>query len=562
MKKGEKFVVNLDHVLTLIQTGVVRTSPYPSKPVNLGGEIIDTTVREYLHWDKRQKHIYKLFRSPAKFNNNQNPSIDPYFLGILIADGSFKSSVSITTMEQEVLDVILKQANRYGLKIRTAPAGKATTYTLTNQKCKNCNLLINQIRDLGLLYCSAGEKFIPESYKTADDTTRREILAGILDGDGYYNKSCYDIITKSPVLANDIAFIARSLGLAAYIKPAIKGIKSIGFSAQYFRLSISGHLEQIPFRVARRIPSTRQQKKDVLRTGFHINVLPDKENYYGFVLDGDGRYLLDNFTITHNSGKTSLIAALAKKDSVTALCRTKNLQVENYQNSYGFDIMFGKGNYDCVHPLRIDLNTHADTCPFAEGGMHKCPVAENCSYLNAKRIAMRSKQRSLNYAYYLSARWPRIESLASNILALDEAHELSDIVLEWAGLSINQKAKQKWNLPEFPAISGSSSSILMNNNPVELAQEWLLKASKHLTSIYNKLSNNHQISFFMSDISDGNDSESENNSRKLKQCESLLRKVDATISALANNPNDWYIKSSPSHYRRDIISRITFRQKH
>jgi hypothetical protein len=41
-------------------------------------------------------------------------------------------------------------------------------------------------------------------------------------------------------------------------------------------------------------------------TGFELRELPE-DHYYGFVLNGDHLYLLDDFTVHHNSGKTSLI---------------------------------------------------------------------------------------------------------------------------------------------------------------------------------------------------------------------------------------------------------------
>ena len=37
------------------------------------------------------------------------------------------------------------------------------------------------------------------------------------------------------------------------------------------------------------------------------------EPYHGFTLDGDGRYLMDDFTVTHNSGKTFLMEAVASE---------------------------------------------------------------------------------------------------------------------------------------------------------------------------------------------------------------------------------------------------------
>lgn len=42
-------------------------------------------------------------------------------------------------------------------------------------------------------------------------------------------------------------------------------------------------------------------------------------SYYGFTLDGDGRYLMGDFTVTHNSGKTECAAALIGRLAVPTL---------------------------------------------------------------------------------------------------------------------------------------------------------------------------------------------------------------------------------------------------
>lgn len=40
------------------------------------------------------------------------------------------------------------------------------------------------------------------------------------------------------------------------------------------------------------------------------------DDFFGFVLDGDGRYLLDDFTVTHNSGKTEMIVSTVAQASI------------------------------------------------------------------------------------------------------------------------------------------------------------------------------------------------------------------------------------------------------
>ena len=107
-----------------------------------------------------------------------------------------------------------------------------------------------------------------------------------------------------------MAFLCRSAGLRASVKPCIKGYRDV--KGVYYRVSISGDCSIIPCRVKRKIADKRQQKKSVLRTGFHVEPAGCGE-YFGFTVDGDNRYLLSDFTITHNCGKTIVFSALTQE---------------------------------------------------------------------------------------------------------------------------------------------------------------------------------------------------------------------------------------------------------
>jgi DNA polymerase III delta prime subunit len=125
-------------------------------------------------------------------------------------------------------------------------------------------------------------------------------LAGLIDTDGYYGKGCYDVTWKSRQLAEDAAYLARSLGLCATLHATEKRDQN-GHGGTYWRLFISGNLRRVFCRVARKKARTRRQIKNALHQGFAIVPLAFEEEYFGFTLDGDGRYLLDNFLVTHNT---------------------------------------------------------------------------------------------------------------------------------------------------------------------------------------------------------------------------------------------------------------------
>lgn len=311
--KGNPFVVTEDHVLSLVKT-TIRRDGFPSQA---GGGIVDVSVKDYISRSRTFKHQHKLFRSSMLDFPVDEASlpIPPYIVGVLLGDGGLRHAINVTTAEPEVLGELRSYAASLGYALRAEPAGLANTWIFqTGEGGRKGSRLRRMLAQTGLLGCGSGEKHIPRQYLTASSFHRLELLAGLVDTDGSKssNGSC-DYITKSPRLADGICFLCRSLGLAAYSHPCEKTIKSIGFRGTYYRVSISGDLSVIPTRVPRRKFGARLQKKSVLRTGFSVRPVGVRE-YFGFTVDGDNRYLLDDFTVTHNCGKTIVFSHLAARE--------------------------------------------------------------------------------------------------------------------------------------------------------------------------------------------------------------------------------------------------------
>lgn len=303
--KGKSFVVNKEHVLTLVRTKKSNSC----NNIN-DNKISDITVNEYLKLSKTQKHLRKLFRVPVSFNKETTLPIEPYFLGLLLGDGTLGSSIGITTADKEIENEINAQAKKWNLNIRkqTKKDNKASSFYFVKQKHIK-NPISKQLENLQLRWKTSDNKFIPFQYKTASFEDRLQLLAGILDTDGSLGHG-FDFISKSKQLSNDVCYVARSLGMAAYLSECQK-YDQHGNGGTYYRVSISGNVSVIPVRIQHKKAQERRQKKNVLRTGFKVVDLKCKEEYFGFTLDRDGRYLLDDFTVTHNSGKSLVIAMLA-----------------------------------------------------------------------------------------------------------------------------------------------------------------------------------------------------------------------------------------------------------
>lgn len=285
------------------------------------------TVNEYLKLPPyaQSRSRMCLCAGIESFERATEQIIDPYLMGIFIGDGATNSRQggcpNITTADQEVVDAIYEYAGKIGCSIRVdhKPGSAASTYVFArdpeNYTVRNRSVVNNftdQIRSIGLDKIGSGEKFIPDDYKYADISVRRELFAGLMDSDGYLNRNkMYDFVTKSKQLADDITFVGRSLGLQVHVQKCQKGIKSIGFVGDYYRLGISGNLDEIPVRIPRKkyVPAEKGRHSSH-RATFTITKIADRQKYYGFTCDGDHTYLTQSMVRTCNSGKSVYVNSL------------------------------------------------------------------------------------------------------------------------------------------------------------------------------------------------------------------------------------------------------------
>src|SRR5206468_771121 len=87
-----------------------------------------------------------------------------------------------------------------------------------NPQVRHPNSFTNDLRYLGIL----NNKRVPQQYLKNDRNTRLHLLAGIIDSDGHVYNKCIELMVKNDELAQDIAFLSRSLGLVCNVKKRIK----------------------------------------------------------------------------------------------------------------------------------------------------------------------------------------------------------------------------------------------------------------------------------------------------------------------------------------------------
>jgi len=311
--KGVPFVVNENHILSLKRTGVAERRK-KSNP-----EIENVTVKDYLNWPNHKKHLYKLRRAPITCFSNIGSSTHPYWMGLWTGDGSI-SGTEITIPDQEIENWFYGEFKEFcswnhpEIKIRKViPENRCISFTFNKSDNLKNSTIKNPLREICKEMILNGEKIIPDRILRNCEAVRIDFLAGLLDSDGHLDESgCgYEITTKYKTLSDQILFLCRSLGFAAYKKEKVGKISSLGFEGLYYRITISGDTERIPCKIERKKSKPRKQIKDVLVTGFSVS--PKKiDDFYGFSLDGNHLYLTEDFTIHHNTGKTATAVSIAE----------------------------------------------------------------------------------------------------------------------------------------------------------------------------------------------------------------------------------------------------------
>lgn len=298
---GVKHIYNKSHELILQYSQSSTTSKRRA-----GDEVI-TTVGDYLNFSKDKKRILCKFNKPIITDKNTKLQVPPYILGIWLGDGH-SANTCVTNTDDTIIEQLAKFVENKGLML-SQKGRKGITYNVVTVRGQ-CNPFLDSLKYYNLI----NNKHIPIDYFKSWLFDRLELLAGLLDADGYLNKSKtrYEIIQKNKVLAYDIFYLVRSCGLHSTIKKVSKRCTNTGSVGEYYNISITRGITIIPCRVARKKASKVQKtQRNTTRVGVrHVTSL-GIANYYGFTLDGNNRFLHADGTVLKNCGKTTIVYSIA-----------------------------------------------------------------------------------------------------------------------------------------------------------------------------------------------------------------------------------------------------------
>ena len=276
----------------------------------------DISIEDFINNSNNYKTKSKMYQNVVEYSKKEL-KINPYYLGLWLGDGLSEQINRICIADDEILDFCKKYANELGLFFTQQSHNRTNNcniYSISGgEKAAGNNILCKYGKEYNL----AKNKHIPIEYLTGSREQRLQLLAGLLDTDGYLGCNYYSIVQKSNILSEEICRLCNSLGFRATTKKINKSCQN-GFTGIYNEISISGqNLSEIPCLVKRKKVYSQNSKCNPLHHGFTIEEIGEGD-YYGIETDGNGRFLLDNCLVVHNSTGAAYIFAALKMAGINA----------------------------------------------------------------------------------------------------------------------------------------------------------------------------------------------------------------------------------------------------
>jgi hypothetical protein len=256
------------------------------------------------HFEKRT--TVRVLSEGFDFSEKELP-IDPYMFGVWLGDGNSSES-KITTNpvdDPEMLEYYKQYAkeNNYILSVYNKSSDKTKEIRFSNADKFFANQttgILNRFKKALIELNVLNNKHIPEIYLKASREQRLQLLAGLIDSDGYNSGRSYEISMSRKLLVEQIYSLCKSLGLdTSEIRE-----KNTNFNSLCYRINFQ-KCSEIPCKIARKKSITsdsyksRRLKMDVKYFGVG--------DYFGITLDADNdddrRLILEDYTISMNCGK-------------------------------------------------------------------------------------------------------------------------------------------------------------------------------------------------------------------------------------------------------------------
>lgn len=312
---GDSFITNSRHIQTVIQIGK-RGRCLEEHEKHIVDIDVPTLLSMSDNFIRERIRTFKVaWEMPKK-----KVLIEPYFLGIWLGDGS-SNQVAITKPYKEIQDYCDWYANKLGINCDHEDWNenlKCLTDHIFYDGYLNNNPNQRNIKNCKLTsyfraYKLFGHKHIPDAYLYNCREVRMQLLAGLLDTDGDLWQNGYHWGSIHKELAEQVKYLADSLGFRTYFGGGKKFMKQLNREYEYWYVSISGKIDEIPVKLHhKKISYDWQNKPSNKDWGTIDGVTPSvvssikitdvgEGDYVSITTDGDHRFLLADGTVTHNS---------------------------------------------------------------------------------------------------------------------------------------------------------------------------------------------------------------------------------------------------------------------
>lgn len=255
--------------------------------------------------------------APVEFFLPGERVIDPYVLGALLGDGSFggRRGNSVLRFTNIDTDVLHEVSSRLPPGYRLVDLDSRDHYITHGSKARN--VYIQALKAMGLWACGSSDKFIPDIYLYDSIQARWDLLAGLLDTDGFAGKSGEVVFsTSSPRLASGVRELAESLGGIAWQRSRRTGYRN-GDGHQVeclpaYEVRMRFHDYTKIFKSRRKLARVCMPRRYKLRRYVKsVKPLGYTRRMRCITVDRpDGLFLVNNFIVTHNSNDYGLLMLL------------------------------------------------------------------------------------------------------------------------------------------------------------------------------------------------------------------------------------------------------------
>ena len=316
---GTEVLCDKEHLWTVYENNKLIT-----KTVS---EILQKTISTK-YFDKRYNTFQNKYRyaiplsKEIEYSTSSNELLlNPYYLGLLIGDGGFTSNRIRFTNSN--LNIIEKLKNTLPENDKIEYSSKYDYVISSKKKWKKSSTKLALIK-YNLDGKKSTEKHIPKEYLYADIESRKLLLQGLIDSDGYLvNGKLDEYSTSSKQLANDFIELSRGLGHIATLHERDTHYTYNG--------------EKKEGKKNYRIRFLNKTKKSIISIEYSHNELCKCIE----VDSKDHLYVTNGFNLTHNTHLLRAIADIVKPKNGLYLAYNKQIADESSEK-------FNKNHITCM----------------------------------------------------------------------------------------------------------------------------------------------------------------------------------------------------------------------